>query len=113
MLNGYCFIYKDMIFFKGDACNNILLHVHYGKKILEHVSQQNEFVCFSDLEEEIPPSKSRTAPGPIRVQSSPVRNPGLSTSPARGGPVIVQPKGQKVAELSRTIEMQLAVSTLI
>lgn len=62
----------------------------------------------SDLEEEILPSKSRTAPGPIRVQSSPVRNPGLSTSPARGGPVIVQPKGQKVAELSRTIEMQLA-----
>nr|XP_022339431.1 zinc finger protein Dzip1-like isoform X2 [Crassostrea virginica] len=62
----------------------------------------------SDLEEEILPSKSRTAPGPIRVQSSPIRNPGLSTSPAQGGPVIVQPKGQKVAELSRTIEMQLA-----
>ena len=70
-------------------------------------------VCFSDLEEEILPSKSRTAPGPIRVQSSPIRNPGLSTSPAQGGPVIVQPKGQKVAELSRTIEMQLAVSTCI
>ena len=69
--------------------------------------------CFSDLEEEILPSKSRTAPGPIRVQSSPIRIPGLSTSPAQGGPVVVQPKGQKVAVLSRTIEMQLAVSTCI
>ncbi|XP_061194071.1 cilium assembly protein DZIP1-like isoform X2 [Saccostrea echinata] len=62
----------------------------------------------SDLEEEILPGKSSTAPTPMRVQSSPARNPGLATSPARGGPVVVQPKGQKVAELSRTIEMQLA-----
>lgn len=84
-----------------------------GKKSWNMYHNKTNLLCFSDLEEEILPSKSRTAPGPIRVQSSPVRNPGLSTSPARGGPVIVQPKGQKVAELSRTIEMQLAVSTLI
>lgn len=31
MLNSYCFIYKDVIFF------NILLHVHYGKKILTEI----------------------------------------------------------------------------
>ncbi|XP_048745463.2 cilium assembly protein DZIP1-like isoform X2 [Ostrea edulis] len=62
----------------------------------------------SDLEEEILPAKSSTAPGPIRVQSSPARNSGLATSPSRGGPVVVQPRGQKVAELSRSIEMQLA-----
>ncbi|KAK3094724.1 hypothetical protein FSP39_005449 [Pinctada imbricata] len=60
-----------------------------------------------DLEDQIV-GRSSTAPQPIRVQSSPARNAGMGTSPARTGPVMVQPRGQNVAALASSIEMQLA-----